>query len=137
MNKKRANISVDPVVWENFRQMYPNSASEVLNDYMQRNSVKRDAVDVNIDIEKLELQRKLKQKVELEKEIHEHRERIEFHEEYQLEQEKKRLEKEKEQIQNTQECSFCGDRKSITTSGGKVRTYKNKIYCYSCFMKQS
>ena len=30
MNKKRANISVDPVVWENFRSMYPNSASEVV-----------------------------------------------------------------------------------------------------------
>ncbi|QGH73210.1 MAG: DNA primase/helicase [Siphoviridae sp. ctjeG17] len=134
--KVRACITVDETVWNNFKKMYPYEASQMINEFMARNNLRRKEVDVDIDIEKLELQRKIKQKIEIEKEICEHKEQIQFYEELQQEKEKQKLEQEKKEISEKKVCSFCGDSENIKTNNGNIRKYKEKIYCYSCFMKQ-
>lgn len=135
MGKQTITITVDSDVIEEIRQLKINISGEV-NSYLKALLARynEDIDGINIELEKIELDKALKKLFQWQTTTKNIQLRIEKWEELQKVKKEKELQKERETIEQSKSCLNCG---KIMPEKMKKHAFGSRFVCNSCFLGAS
>lgn len=132
MAKGHFDVSLDVNVWEVAQRLFPHQLSSLINDYLTNliNSSKRDISAINIELEKLELEKESKKMTQLQANIKKRQMAIEEWEKVQSEKKETELTKQKQEIEKQHTCCKCHQ---VVLK--KIIKIGENIYCEGCYLR--